>query len=225
MIGVDVRDAEVIADLSTSGGRRAMSRDVEELCEGELDGLVVASGRGDADGANAVSVDYFGALAALEGLRPMLEVPTVSSVVVLGAAAVTSVADYPIEIAEWCLAGEEEQARMMAVDGPGAWLAAKLALSLWVRRAAATAEWAGVGIRMNVVAPGHVDPPTALSEFDAAWARPQPLGRSTTPDEVADVVTFLLSPQSGFICGVILPVDGGTEAALRPDAWPRPPGH
>lgn len=226
VIGVDRRDAEVVCDLSTSGGRRTMARDIEELCDGQLDGLVVASGSGDLDGARAVSVDYFGAVAALEGLRPLLQVASTSSVVVLGAAAVTSVPDYPIVVAEWCLAGDEEQARKLAAeDGPGAWLAAKLALSLWVRRAAAGEDWIGAGIRMNIVAPGHVDPPAALSDSHIAWERPMPLGRSASVEEVAGVVSFMLSPQAGYICGVVLPVDGGTEAALRPDAWPRPPGH
>src|SRR5690606_21909213 len=61
VIGVDVRDAEVEADLSTAGGRRAMVREVEDACGGVLDGLVVAAGLQNDDGPAVVSINYFGA--------------------------------------------------------------------------------------------------------------------------------------------------------------------
>ena len=70
VIGVDVRDAEVIADLSTSEGRAAMVEAVTNSCDGVLDGLV--AGAGVMDDAFAIQVNYFGAVATLEGLRPAL---------------------------------------------------------------------------------------------------------------------------------------------------------
>ena len=45
-----------------------------------------------------------------------------------------------------------------------------------------------------------------------------------TADEVAGLLAYLLSPEAAFFAGSVLVMDGGTEAALRPDDWPRPLG-
>jgi NAD(P)-dependent dehydrogenase (short-subunit alcohol dehydrogenase family) len=71
------------------------------------------------------------------------------------------------------------------------------------------------GIRTNAVALGSISTPrfeayrAEDSAVDEQMAALHPLGRVGTSREVADVVAFLLSPEAGFINGVILPVDGG----------------
>lgn len=231
VIGIDLKGPEVYADLATTGGRRVMARDVEELCGGALDGLVVAAGIMGEDSAAAVSVNYFGAVAALETLRPLLVHGDDPSVVVLGSNSVTTHPSYPIEVAEWCLAGDETRARQVAAEAEisGVYAATKLALTLWARRQASTEDWVGEGVRLNIVAPGFIDTPLTAGGWDfvssLGAAYPMPLGRPGKPEEVGELIRYLLSKEAGYFCGSLITMDGGTEAALRPDAWPRPIGH
>ncbi|MGY1916147.1 SDR family NAD(P)-dependent oxidoreductase [Blastococcus sp. SYSU DS0973] len=76
-------------------------------------------------------------------------------------------------------------------------------------------EWAPAGVRVLAVSPAYVS--TALVEktmaaggFDAsALERRTPLGRLATPEEVAEVVAFVVSPAAAYLTGVSVPVDGG----------------
>lgn len=78
-------------------------------------------------------------------------------------------------------------------------------------------EWAGRGIRCNVVMPGFVATPKVLAMpaqvREAAVAR-IPLGRFAEPDELAGVVSFLLSPAAAYMNGAVLRVDGGFGLSL-----------
>jgi 3-oxoacyl-[acyl-carrier protein] reductase len=73
-------------------------------------------------------------------------------------------------------------------------------------------EVAAFGIRVNAVCPGWVDTPL-LDPFEdtikAAIRMQIPLGRMATPRELADVVLFLLGPQSSYCIGEVFPVTGG----------------
>jgi 3-oxoacyl-[acyl-carrier protein] reductase len=70
------------------------------------------------------------------------------------------------------------------------------------------------GITVNNVQPGPID--TDLNPATGDWAVPQKavtaLGRFGTVDEVAALVTFIASPESSYITGANLTVDGGTNA-------------
>jgi 3-oxoacyl-[acyl-carrier protein] reductase len=68
------------------------------------------------------------------------------------------------------------------------------------------------GITANVIAPGFVetDMTATLDEKRRTEiAGSLPLGRFCTAEEIADVVTFIASPQASYISGALIPVDGG----------------
>ena len=136
----------------------------------------------------------------------------------------------PLEVTEACLAGDEAAARM-AADASGsvtAYPATKLAITRWCRNQAPGLDWAGVGIRLNVLAPGAVETPLlAATKADPLLGPlfegfPVPIGRNGSADELAGTVAFLLGPDARFLVGSVLVVDGGTEAQLRADDLPSP---
>jgi NAD(P)-dependent dehydrogenase (short-subunit alcohol dehydrogenase family) len=76
-------------------------------------------------------------------------------------------------------------------------------------------EWAPHKIRVNAVAPGPIESPGAAAQL---WSTPEaveaikgrvPLGRWGQPEEIADAVSFLVSPHASYITGDVLTVDGG----------------
>ena len=79
------------------------------------------------------------------------------------------------------------------------------------------AEWAGRGNRCNVIMPGFVATPKVIAMpqqvRDSAIAR-IPLGRFAEPEEVAGVVSFLLSPAAAYLNGALVRVDGGLGLSL-----------
>lgn len=82
----------------------------------------------------------------------------------------------------------------------------------------AALEYAGRGIRVNVICPGTIDTPMVdalveKGELDRSQAiTKMPINRIAKADEVASVVLWLCSPGASFVVGVALPVDGGFVA-------------
>jgi glucose 1-dehydrogenase len=92
------------------------------------------------------------------------------------------------------------------IGGHPHYSASKAAISMLVRELAY--ELAGRGIRVNAVSPGYV--PNAGARTGRRTRRLIPLGRAGHPDDVASIVTVLLSDDlSGYVTGVNVPVDGG----------------
>ena len=80
---------------------------------------------------------------------------------------------------------------------------------------AAAVEWAEHGIRVNAVAPGYVETPmisraAASGKLDLEERRSaHALGRMAQPEEIAEVIEFLLSDRASFVTGQVIVVDGG----------------
>jgi 3alpha(or 20beta)-hydroxysteroid dehydrogenase len=75
-------------------------------------------------------------------------------------------------------------------------------------------ELAGSQIRVNSVAPGYVRT-AMLSPAFLGRAADVPLGRIAEPEDIAPVVTFLLSPAGAYLTGTEISADGGVLAAIR----------
>ena len=78
-------------------------------------------------------------------------------------------------------------------------------------------KWAADGIRVNAIAPGWIETEmTATLREDPERNGPilarTPMGRWGKPDEIGELVAWLLSHRAGFITGAIYPVDGGYSA-------------
>ena len=230
VIGVDLRGADITADLGAAEGRRSAIDAIADRSGGVLDGLVTFAGIGGLPGRAGsllVSVNYFGTVELLAGLRPLLAAGDQPAAVAISSNSTTTT---PVAAAlvEACLAGEEAPARAIGdeVGSMAAYPATKTAVARWVRRQATGAEWIGAGITLNAIAPGATD--TAMVAEGRADPEighlidqfPVPAGRLCRPEEIAALVAFLLGAEGRFFCGSVVFADGGTDALLRPDDWP-----
>jgi NAD(P)-dependent dehydrogenase (short-subunit alcohol dehydrogenase family) len=110
-------------------------------------------------------------------------------------------------------------ARQPAI-GMSAYCAAKAGLSMLTEVAAL--ELGPHGVRVNAVAPGFVHTPltegaTAIPGVLEEYVENTALGRAGTPEDVAAAVAFLCSPQSSWLTGEILDLNGGAHLKRYPN--------
>lgn len=227
VIGMDLRNADIIGDLSTASGRQAVIAQALARCGGKLDGLVLCAGLGAQvqPASLAVSVNYFGAVELLDGLLPVLQKGEQPSAVVISSVASAQLPWDKNPLAAALEAGEEAQGQAIVMDagpmgGNLAYAGSKNALTVAVRKRAVA--WGQAGVRLNSVAPGATETPLLQAGLqDARYAEAiqkfiPPLGRRAEPAEIASVVAFLMSPAAGYVHGAQIVVDGGIDAASRP---------
>ena len=228
VIGVDLRGAEIEADLSEAAGRRAAVDQALERSGGVLDRIVTCAGLGsNVRPASLVArVNYFGSVDLLDGLRDALGRGTdpAAVAIVSNSAQMAPLDDHPMVLA--LLEGDEAEASRVIdeQDSPiVAYMGSKHALGRAVRRR--VREWGDARIRLNGVAPGPVRTPLLEATMNDPATKASvesidiPIGRWGETEDVARLVAFVLAPESGWIHGSIFYVDGGNDAEIRPDRY------
>jgi NAD(P)-dependent dehydrogenase (short-subunit alcohol dehydrogenase family) len=230
VIGVDLAGTDVNVDLTTADGRAELLTAVAEHSGGTIDAIIANAGLATPT-ARTVAVNYFGAVATLEGLRPLLA----GSDAPRAAATVSMASLFPPDepLLTALLAGDEvaalrRGAELEAAGGDPAgqiYGTTKTALARWIRSHAATPEWAGAGIPLNAVAPGVVETPmteqfTATPEAREAILQlvPMPLNGIFEPRDVGYLLAWLTSEENAHLCGQVVFIDGGSDVVIRGDA-------
>lgn len=227
VVGIDLRDAEVIGDLSTPAGREAAIAAALEATGGVIDRAVMCAGLGGAPGNQALvaSVNYFGAIDLADGLLEALRQGTNPAVVLVCS---NSARFAPIDDGAYVQAlldHDEALAREVVMKEHHAisYMGSKNALSRALRRR--VTEWGAAGVRINGIAPGPIETPLLQGTLDDPESKkgfdalPMPLGRHGTPEEIAEFIAVMLGPQTAFMHGSVVYVDGGNDAAMFPDRF------
>jgi 3-oxoacyl-[acyl-carrier protein] reductase len=190
---VDGRTAVVAADITTGEGRDAVLAAIED----SLSWVVLASGvparkplteLGEDEVTETLAANLLGPTLLLRRLLQLSWQPP-AAVVAIGSISATR-----------------------SLPGRSVYASSKAGIEHLARTLAA--EVAAAGIRVNVVAPGVIDTPF-LGEATAAlaeWVDARvPLARAGTPEEVAELVRYLILEAPPYLTGARIAVDGGAE--------------
>jgi len=225
VISVDIKEGDVVADLSTTQGRQAAIDGVRTLAPDGLDGFIPCAGLPPVAKPLSVitRVNYFAVVATVAGLRDLLEKKK-GSVLFVSSNSAPMVGSEDAYV-QACLAGDEEAActHVEGRDGHTAYAGSKRAVTMWMRRH--VVDYAATGVRLNAVAPGITMTPLAERVFADAELGPVmkqfgdmvPVGSNAQPVQIANVMRFMLSDEADNVCGAVFFVDGGSDAMLRPD--------
>lgn len=188
------------ADIRDEAAMRSLVAFAIEKCE-RIDGALINAGNSFGVSSfldtkletfsDAIALNHLGIVHALRALLPpMIETGKGGSIVVTSA-----------------------RAAMRPPPGMAHYAAAKaaaIALCMSVAQ-----EIGKHKIRLNLISPGFIGTEAwwgMMGDGGTALAARVPLGRIGTGEEIADVVTWLLSDEARYVTGTVLPVDGGMTA-------------
>ena len=202
-----VRGAETVAAIEAEGGKASfVAADLDDLESvarlveqaGEVDILVNNAGIYRFAPTHETGVEEFDATFAINvrapffltaALAPRMAARGGGSIVNLG----TMVAHF-------------------GLPGAAAYGASKAAIVSLTRTWAA--EYGPQGVRVNTVSAGptRTEGTSGMGEDLDQLGQTTPLGRTASPDEIAEAIVFLASPRSSYVNGAVLAADGGRTA-------------
>jgi NAD(P)-dependent dehydrogenase (short-subunit alcohol dehydrogenase family) len=228
VIGVDLAGSDINVDLTTAEGRKTLVSEAERLSGGTIDGVLAIAGLA-AEIPATVGVNFFGMVATLEGLRPLLSQSDAPRAV--GVASMASLHPVDDELVAALAVGDETAAlARAAVIGQGGtggsiYASTKKAFAQWIRRQAPTPDWAGAGIPLNAIAPGVIVTPMTAPLLETEEGReqirqgvPMPLNGFAEAIVPARLLSWLVSEENSHLCGQVIFIDGGSDAVIRGDS-------
>ena len=222
---VDIKDADIEADLSSAEGRAGAVAALQEKCAAGLDGFIACAGvASHAPTGLTTSLNYYGTVELVEGVRDLVAKNKGNVVLVSSnSAPMSSNEEYVTALLE----NDEAAALKIAenIEGQEAYSGTKMAVARWMRRN--IKDFTSKGIRINAIAPGYTETPMTAAvaadpEFGPkikAFLASIPMGRPGLPEDMANATKFLLGDESSFVCGAVMFIDGGHDAMLRPDQF------
>ncbi|MBR6951194.1 MAG: SDR family oxidoreductase [Oscillospiraceae bacterium] len=232
VINVDMADGDICCDIGEDTGREKVVRTLFKMCPDGIDGLVSNAGIASNERLSKVlAVNYFGAIAIMKGLFPLLQKKRGRCVVTVSGS-VAYLPDNRYRVDNLLVNCEDEERISALVDtfdpvevDNTIYGSTKAALIHWIRRTAPA--WALGGVNLNAVAPGGVKT-TIMDNVKNMGASPEFLmgfpapttakeGRPMYPEEIADALVFMVSPGARGMCGEILYCDTGTACVLHND--------
>lgn len=230
VIGVDIHDADVVADLSTRQGRLDAANQAIERSGGTINAVIACAGLAHPI-AKTVSVNYFGMTEFLDALAPTLAKAEAPRAALISSMASLMPNDKAL-VEAMCVDDDEEKALARAqelVDIGGGmeqliYGSTKRAISRWVRRESIKDHWACAGIPLNAVGPGIVRTPMVAEMIATQEGRdaldqqvPMPCNYYLEPENVGHLLAWLTSVENTHTTGQTIYIDGGSDAALRGD--------
>lgn len=227
VVNIDLAGGDINANLASKEGRAAAIDELHERYPEGIDAMICNAGVSAANGSIPliISLNYFGATEMAIGVRDLLEKRGGNCVVISSNSIAQGAARMDVVGMLNNQADEDRILDLVKDYDPATahafYAATKYALARWARRM--SADWGARGVRVNAVAPGNVR--TAMTDqlteemLVAVRALPVPTNYGgdplMDPTEIANAIAFLSSPEARGINGVVLFVDGGTDALLH----------
>jgi len=229
VLGVDLKNADINVDLTTAAGRENLVAEAGRLGGGQIDGVLAIAGLAAPIPAT-VGVNFFGMVATLEGLRPLLAGSPAPRAV--GISSMASLMPVDDELVAAMSAHDEVAALARAASlaeteegGALIYSSTKKAFAQWIRRTAPSKAWAGASVPLNAIAPGIIITPMTTPMLETEEAReqmriavPMPLNGFAEAIVPARVLSWLVSEENTHLCGQVIFIDGGSDAVIRGDS-------